>query len=135
MANTLAIASKQATQLSPRAATLALCLCHFPVAIYGTGNKSESKTKQILGPRSQYQVKQHPLDSRHRPAGGQPVRDVAARTAATKHPTVVFVGCGAASDNRLSDYILGDGENCRHRLKARFMYLITLFSLELISWS
>ena len=32
---------------------------------------------------------------RHRPAGGQPGRDVAARTAGAEHPTTVFVGCGA----------------------------------------
>ena len=32
---------------------------------------------------------------RHRPAGGQPFRDVAARTAGAEHPTTVFVGCGA----------------------------------------
>ena len=31
----------------------------------------------------------------HRPAGGQPFRDVAARTAGAEHPTTVFVGCGA----------------------------------------
>ena len=30
----------------------------------------------------------------HRPAGGQPVRDVAARTAGAEHPTTVYVGCG-----------------------------------------
>jgi hypothetical protein len=31
----------------------------------------------------------------HRPAGGQPFRDVAARTAGAEHPTFVIVGCGA----------------------------------------
>jgi hypothetical protein len=36
-----------------------------------------------------------PAQCRHRPAGGQPFRDVAARTAGAEHPTTVFVGCGA----------------------------------------
>ena len=36
-----------------------------------------------------------PAQCRHRPAGGQPFRDVAARTAGAEHPTSVFVGCGA----------------------------------------
>ena len=37
------------------------------------------------------------LKLKHRPAGGQPFRDVAARTAAPEHPTTVYVGCGACT--------------------------------------
>ena len=36
-----------------------------------------------------------PAQCRHRPAGGQPFRDVAARTAGAEHPTFVIVGCDA----------------------------------------
>ena len=38
-----------------------------------------------------------PAQCRHRPAGGQPFRDVAARTAGAEHPTTVFVGCGSCN--------------------------------------
>ena len=38
-----------------------------------------------------------PAQCRHRSAGGQPFRDVAARTAGAEHPTTVFVGCGACN--------------------------------------
>ena len=45
--------------------------------------------------RAQFGIAIGSAHSRHRPAGGQPFRDVAARTAGAEHPTTVFVGCGA----------------------------------------
>ena len=50
--------------------------------------------RQVLG-QSQKYVAVGSAQYRHRPAGGQPFRDVAARTAGAEHPTTVFVGCGA----------------------------------------
>ena len=45
--------------------------------------------------RAQFGITIGSAHSRDRPAGGQPFRDVAARTAGAEHPTTVFVGCGA----------------------------------------
>ena len=45
--------------------------------------------------RAQFGIAIGSAHSRHRPAGGQPFRDVAARTAGAEHPTTVFVGCSA----------------------------------------
>ena len=45
--------------------------------------------------RAQFGIAIGSAHSRHRPEGGQPFRDVAARTAGAEHPTTVFVGCGA----------------------------------------
>ena len=44
---------------------------------------------------------------RHRPAGGQPGRDVAARTDGAEHPTTVFVGCGACKIEFLNVHTFG----------------------------
>ena len=54
-----------------------------------------AKKTAILG-QSQKYVAIGSAQCRHRPAGGQPFRDVAARTAGAEHPTTVFVGCGAS---------------------------------------
>ena len=48
-----------------------------------------------------------PAQYRHRPAGGQPFRDVAAWTAGAEHPTTVFVGCGACMIEFLNVYTFG----------------------------
>ena len=54
-----------------------------------------SKENSDFWGQSQKYVAIGSAQCRHRPAGGQPGRDVAARTAGAEHPTTVFVGCGA----------------------------------------
>ena len=54
-----------------------------------------SKENSDFWGQSQKYVTIGSAQCRHRPAGGQPGRDVAARTAGAEHPTTVFVGCGA----------------------------------------
>ena len=34
------------------------------------------------------------VNCRHHPTGGQPLREVAARTAGAEHPAIVYAGCG-----------------------------------------
>ena len=54
-----------------------------------------SKENSDFWGQSQKYVAIGSAQCRHRPAGGQPGRDVAARTAGAEHPTTVLVGCGA----------------------------------------
>ena len=55
-----------------------------------------SKENSDFWGQSQKYVAIGSAQCRHRPAGGQPGWDVAARTAGAEHPTTVFVGCGAS---------------------------------------
>ena len=59
------------------------------------------------GGQSQKYVTIGSAQCRHRPAGGQPGRDVAVRTSGAEHPTTVFVGCGACKIEFLNVHTFG----------------------------
>ena len=75
--------------------------CSFPVPL--------TRVSAVLSASDQPQkyVTIGSAHSRHRPAGGQPGRDVAARTAGAEHPTTVFVGCGACKIEFLNVHTFG----------------------------
>ena len=54
-----------------------------------------SKENSDFWGQSQKYVAIGSAQCRHRPAGGQSVRDIAARTDGAEHPAIVHAGCGA----------------------------------------